>query len=49
MKLFIFAGTYTDKAIVEGISAALKKAGHCICDEVKDADMIVSLAVTVPF
>ncbi|MBQ1877778.1 MAG: NAD(+)/NADH kinase [Erysipelotrichaceae bacterium] len=43
MKLFIFAGTYTDKAVVEGISAALKKAGHCICDEVKDADLIVSL------
>jgi len=43
MKLFIFAGTYTDKNTVKEIKARLQEAGHELCDEVTEAEMIVSL------
>ena len=43
MKLFIFAGAYTDSSIVEEIKSFLRQAGHVLCDEVTDAEMIVSL------
>ena len=43
MKLFIFAGNYTDTGVVETIKASLKKAGHTICPDVEDSEMIVSL------
>ena len=43
MKLFIFAGTYTDPDVVEEIKKSLQQAGHRLCEEVTDADMIVSL------
>jgi NAD+ kinase len=43
MKLFIFAGTYTDPEVVENIRKSLLEGGHKLCDEVNEADMIVSL------
>ena len=43
MKLFIFAGTHTDINTVKEIEARLQEAGHLLCDEVADAEMIVSL------
>ena len=43
MKLFIFAGAYTDRDTVEEIKTTLQQTGHELCAEVTDADMIVSL------
>lgn len=43
MKPFIFAGTYTDPEVVENIRKSLLEGGHKLCDEVNEADMIVSL------
>lgn len=43
MKLFIYAGSYTDPDVVEEINNTLQQAGHRLCGEVTDADMIVSL------
>ncbi|MBQ3384363.1 MAG: NAD(+)/NADH kinase [Erysipelotrichaceae bacterium] len=43
MKLFIFAGTYTDPDTVAEIRKSLLAAGHILCEKVADADMIVSL------
>ena len=43
MKLFIFSGEYTDLSLVESINSSLQKAGHILCDNAEDAEMIVSL------
>ncbi len=43
MKLFIFAGAYTDTNTVAEIRKSLLADGHILCEEVTEADMIVSL------
>ena len=43
MKLFLFAGEYTDRNSVEEIRTVLRETGHEICENVTEAEMIVSL------